>query len=151
MSWPTCRFQNILTCPSQRFDFLKPPYLRRFGMVLLKATGFLRVSRVFSAQGAIFQLQGLRGCHLSGRRLLDVASDVRNGKLSASQLPLSVVMHGQQYWTLNNRSLYAAWHAEPLQEKLWIQSWLARFTPNCRSLQKCNGITEFTFVSTSHF
>lgn len=55
---------------------------------------------------------------LKGRRLLDVASDVRNGKLSASQLPLSVVMHGQQYWTLNNRSLYVLNKASRQREPL---------------------------------
>lgn len=45
---------------------------------------------------------------MPGRKLLDVVAELEQGKLSENDLPLSVVKHGEEHFTLNNRSLYVA-------------------------------------------
>ncbi|CAK9032822.1 unnamed protein product [Durusdinium trenchii] len=43
---------------------------------------------------------------MKGRRLLDVVKELLEGKLSPADLQVSVVKFREEYWTLNNRSLY---------------------------------------------
>ena len=43
----------------------------------------------------------------AGRAVRDVANDIATGRLSPKQFPLRVVRFRNQFWTLNNRSLYA--------------------------------------------
>ena len=39
------------------------------------------------------------------RHLLQVAEDLQQGRVSVEQLPLAVVRHKEQHFTLNNRAL----------------------------------------------
>eukprot|EP00435_Cladocopium_sp_Y103_P024246 s2683_g5.t3 len=66
---------------------------------------------------------------LKGRQVEDVAKALREGKMTTKDLPLVVVKFESNYYTLNNRSLYALRKASRAQKPLRAQ--VAAFEQMC--------------------
>ena len=57
--------------------------------------------------------------HFENRLLLDVAKDLQQGRISAEQLPLAVVRHKEQHFTLNNRASGEDSSRLPSRKRTW--------------------------------